>query len=138
MWLTTGTGFGRGNSFLGPELCDESVRRTAAREAKDIAKFKKKEDGKRLVICTGNRALYDMNTTIGFKWTNEKLKAAINYKRKKDDKRPIPTKKDKRVERWAPVRRNNPPMTKATNSLIAMVMIKVMIRMMMWMMTPMI
>ena len=91
---------------LGPELCDEVFHRKASGEAKDTAKAKKKDDGERLVIREGRRVLYERNTTIGFRWTNEKLKAAIKYKRKKDDKRPIPTKKDKLEERWAQVKKN--------------------------------
>ena len=72
-----------------------------ATKAKAAATAKKKEDGERVIVRDGRRIMYEMKTTINLRFTNEKLKAVIKYKRKKNDKRPIPTKKGDLEKRWA-------------------------------------
>ena len=103
--LTTGTAFGKGNGELDPKVRDEVIRLKAVRTATSEARAKKKVDEEWLVACTGRRIFQEFKKK-GFEWTNEKLKAAIKYRRKKGDQRPMPTKNDKLEERWAEVKKN--------------------------------
>ena len=103
--LTAGTAFGRGNGMLGPELRDEVIRRRNAKRRNDKAKAKKKEDGERLVIHAGRRVLRESKKK-GFSWTGASLKVAIKYKRKKTDKRAMPTRKADLLARWDEVKKN--------------------------------
>ena len=97
--------FGRGNGMLGPELRDEVIRRRNAKRRNDKAKAKKKEDGERLVIHAGRRVLRESKKK-GFSWTGASLKVAIKYKRKKTDKRAMPTRKADLLARWDEVKKN--------------------------------
>ena len=60
---------------------------------------------KRLIVHAGRRVLRESKKK-GFSWTGAKLKGAIKYKRKKTDKRAMPTRKADLLKRWDEVKKN--------------------------------